>query len=1161
MAILKANKDKARFVSNTISQDVLDGDWVDHEVITKYKLPEITLEASTTTTSLESFDVITTGDTLRVLDGANIVERTAGTVTTTLPTNDDLSFSLLTGGNATPYGAEPDATQLGFSFNNDGTKLFVFQCDNSTGSFVSRILQYTCSTAWNTSTAGAIVHSYIVENTSMGIGGGLYIAPDGLHIAVSSYEANDLVYIITLGTAFDLSTVSSSVSGTTGGTLDGASISFKPDGTKMYLSSTSSTIKQYNLVAPWDLTNKVLVSTQAIASIYIGIIDSSGRFVYGVNKVTELATPWEISTFIDTRAISLSGEPKASIGNKIILGTDANPYNSYVYDITPTLNTLYQAPLNVAGTLTATTNIPTKAFFNKTIDTTLSAEATGKCLTSAREYITIDAITASDGSNIVSTTELITGGRIVVDGEDAIGGSVSFAGAINYDALNSGSNINLTNSDLTASAIATIANGTNSNSYLTPQVTSGTIEAEFTIGSHTGEIAIGISDINTYQGFFFYNTATGYGYKSTGTKNTNGNSNTAYGDSFTTNDVIKCRYTFESGELEFFKNDISQGVAYTLAINTPMYFALKVDTIGDSAVVTDNIRYTQLLPNHTGTTKPTVAYRKGGEVLDFIDGEITVDATTTTTQLDSRNLITTGDSLVLLDGVNVVERTAGTVTTTVVGAATTLGNTGLSITLSNSDLTMTKSSTSWQNGNAYSADSMSNGEYYFEVTIGDIEGSVGISSNNLDQSNLLGYVPNSFNYYKTGVKISNSTQTAYGATFTTGDIIGCKYSTINNNIEFFKNGASQGIAFSNVVEIPMYAGATVYTSGSTATFNFGATAFSNQPANTIKVGEYIAYQAPITATTNIPTKAWNTDGTNPLQYVGTNPISGLITTGDTIQLDGASEVVCSEVVEVDASADIEIEKAINVPIDNTAPIQTFTTNNIASSYDMAFYCKTNFVSGVTTYVKLQNTDALTGNAGTIIIALISTTGLLDLYVVATDGSTTTVAPTLSTVTSTVNDIEFFALTKGGTLYVETFDGGVKLDSVSIALNGSARTNIATTYARIESNIADIVAISDATYFTDINEFVNSTNRTTGAISDIKYQYTATIPTQGAAPTSAKVLDRSATPTVASDTFDGVDTFTKTYNTVTKTARYVEYGFVGDTDVEVTQFNLNQNMEP
>ena len=74
------------------------------------------------------------------------------------------------------------------------------------------------------------------------------------------------------------------------------------------------------------------------------------------------------------------------------------------------------------------------------------------------------------------------------------------------------------------------------------------------------------------------------------------------------------------------------------------------------------------------------------------------------------------------------------------------------------------------------------------------------------------------------------------------------------------------------------------------------------------------------------------------------------------------------------------------------------------------------------------------------------------------------------------------------------------------------------------------------------------------------KYDLTYPTQ-TAPTRIALSNNDIVPTVASDTFDGVDTFTKTYNKVTKTARDVEYGFVADTDVEVTQLNINQNMEP
>ena len=80
------------------------------------------------------------------------------------------------------------------------------------------------------------------------------------------------------------------------------------------------------------------------------------------------------------------------------------------------------------------------------------------------------------------------------------------------------------------------------------------------------------------------------------------------------------------------------------------------------------------------------------------------------------------------------------------------------------------------------------------------------------------------------------------------------------------------------------------------------------------------------------------------------------------------------------------------------------------------------------------------------------------------------------------------------------------------------------------------------------------------LSGGSYQYDLTYPTQ-TAPTRIALANNDIVPTVVSDTFDGTDTFTKTYNTVTKTARDVEYGFVADEEVEIVQLNLNQNMEP
>lgn len=50
----------------------------------------------------------------------------------------------------------------------------------------------------------------------------------------------------------------------------------------------------------------------------------------------------------------------------------------------------------------------------------------------------------------------------------------------------------------------------------------------------------------------------------------------------------------------------------------------------------------------------------------------------------------------------------------------------------------------------------------------------------------------------TGQKWNNSTNTAYGATFNSSDIIGIKFDRDNDTLEFFKNGVSQGNAWTDI---------------------------------------------------------------------------------------------------------------------------------------------------------------------------------------------------------------------------------------------------------------------------------------------------------------------------------------------------------------------------
>lgn len=88
---------------------------------------------------------------------------------------------------------------------------------------------------------------------------------------------------------------------------------------------------------------------------------------------------------------------------------------------------------------------------------------------------------------------------------------------------------------------------------------------EVLITSNSGNSSIGVAGINTVANTTNYvgATADSYGYiASNGNKYNNG-TNAAYGSTYTTNDVIGVALNMNAGTLEFFKNGVYQGIAYS----------------------------------------------------------------------------------------------------------------------------------------------------------------------------------------------------------------------------------------------------------------------------------------------------------------------------------------------------------------------------------------------------------------------------------------------------------------------------------------------------------------------------------------------------------------------------------------------------------------------
>jgi len=133
-----------------------------------------------------------------------------------------------------------ESNPTGMSFANNGTKLYVIGNTNDT------VYEYTLSAAWDISTASYTGNSFSVA-TQDGLMFSVFMLEDGTKMLTGGF-GSDAIYQYSLSTAYDVSTASyDGVSFGVSGQLPNLfEITFKPDGTKMYVcGSSNDTIYQY----------------------------------------------------------------------------------------------------------------------------------------------------------------------------------------------------------------------------------------------------------------------------------------------------------------------------------------------------------------------------------------------------------------------------------------------------------------------------------------------------------------------------------------------------------------------------------------------------------------------------------------------------------------------------------------------------------------------------------------------------------------------------------------------------------------------------------------------------------------------------------------------------------------------------------------------------
>ena len=141
----------------------------------------------------------------------------------------------------------------------------------------------------------------------------------------------------------------------------------------------------------------------------------------------------------------------------------------------------------------------------------------------------------------------------------------------------SNGNLNVTQSSTTASCIGTATMGVLSGKWYW--------EATFVSGNGANNSFLGVVNgqlVNTHPNDLGY-SSNEYAYKSGNGYKSNNNTSAAYGSSYTSGDVIGFALDLDSGTLTFYKNNVSQGVAYS-SLPLGDYYFPAFDKIGRAHV-------------------------------------------------------------------------------------------------------------------------------------------------------------------------------------------------------------------------------------------------------------------------------------------------------------------------------------------------------------------------------------------------------------------------------------------------------------------------------------------------------------------------------------------------------------------------------------------------
>ena len=217
---------------------------------------------------------------------------------------DSVSFAL----------GSQDNGPLAIFFKSDGTKMYMLGFNGD------RVYQYSLSTAWDLSTISYDSVSFSIGSQD-GVGVGLAFKSDGTKMYMLG-NSSDTVYQYSLSTGWDISTASyDSVSfSVTTQEAGPRGMTFKDDGTIMYIAGDTENVHTYNLSTAWDLSTASYANQLfSVASQDTSLkdvrfnTDGTKMFILGSANGNvfqySLSTAWNVSTAsYDSVSFSISSQ-------------------------------------------------------------------------------------------------------------------------------------------------------------------------------------------------------------------------------------------------------------------------------------------------------------------------------------------------------------------------------------------------------------------------------------------------------------------------------------------------------------------------------------------------------------------------------------------------------------------------------------------------------------------------------------------------------------------------------------------------------------------------------------------------------------------------------------------------------------------------------------